>query len=440
MARAAIAAPPFPLLRRRLRCSLGVAVFAAATIGLPWQRLACTGLLAPTSVLASASALGVPPVTLLLASCGDDDMAAISLAGEPSCAASPAALAADLDLWQRQFPQASVGSSRREACRGYRSMGFRHVRKRLIKLWEERRLLIGCYSALSWLRSGQVPGPDGPPKAENVMRDLNYVSERPAGDATDAELREWVSAEYGRSRTRHLAAAASASAADSAVDVGVAATNASCSAAITQLKAFFEWFREHYPYYRGACDTCGKDGRMLGLERPDQVLGDAGATVAEVFVCSACGNRTTLFPRHHRHALPVLQAHRGRCGEYSWVALRLLESLGLHARYVDNHAGHVWVEVCVSGRWVHVDPCEAAVDQPFLYADSWGRTPNHVLAYAAGRTAEGIAAPATVEDVTERYRPSSAGAPSEATRRAVGEAVQGARAQLAAAGAAAQGG
>lgn len=32
---------------------------------------------------------------------------------------------------------------------------------------------------------------------------------------------------------------------------------------------------------------------------------------------------------------------------------------------VDNHAGHAWVEAWVEnrcGRWVHIDPCEAAVD------------------------------------------------------------------------------
>ena len=75
---------------------------------------------------------------------------------------------------------------------------------------------------------------------------------------------------------------------------------------------------------------------------------------------------------------------------------------------VDNHAGHVWAEAGVGGRWVHIDPCEAAVDEPeqnwvmgaslqaarvvaacrvetrkepLLYAVQWGRCPQHVLAY-----------------------------------------------------------
>jgi peptide-N4-(N-acetyl-beta-glucosaminyl)asparagine amidase len=52
----------------------------------------------------------------------------------------------------------------------------------------------------------------------------------------------------------------------------------------------------------------------------------------------------------------------------------------------------VWAEVLLEGAWVHLDPCEAAVDQPLLY-ESWGKKPTFVLAH----THDGI------EDVTHRY-------------------------------------
>lgn len=40
----------------------------------------------------------------------------------------------------------------------------------------------------------------------------------------------------------------------------------------------------------------------------------------------------------------------------------------------------VWAEVLLEGSWVHVDPCEAAVNEPLIY-ESWGKRPTYVLAY-----------------------------------------------------------
>lgn len=34
----------------------------------------------------------------------------------------------------------------------------------------------------------------------------------------------------------------------------------------------------------------------------------------------------------------------------------------------------------LSGEWVHVDPCEAAVDEPLLY-QSWGKNQTFIFAY-----------------------------------------------------------
>ena len=33
-----------------------------------------------------------------------------------------------------------------------------------------------------------------------------------------------------------------------------------------------------------------------------------------------------------------------------------------------------------SGRWVHLDPCEAAVDNPLLY-ENWGKNQTYIVAY-----------------------------------------------------------
>ena len=40
---------------------------------------------------------------------------------------------------------------------------------------------------------------------------------------------------------------------------------------------------------------------------------------------------------------------------------------------VDNHAGHVWAEALLDARWVHIDPCEAAVDDAWNFDDGPSR-------------------------------------------------------------------
>jgi peptide-N4-(N-acetyl-beta-glucosaminyl)asparagine amidase len=52
----------------------------------------------------------------------------------------------------------------------------------------------------------------------------------------------------------------------------------------------------------------------------------------------------------------------------------------------------VWTEVKINKKWIHVDPCEASIDEPLLYND-WGKNQTYIFAYTEK----------TVEDVTEKY-------------------------------------
>ena len=46
------------------------------------------------------------------------------------------------------------------------------------------------------------------------------------------------------------------------------------------------------------------------------------------------------------------------------------------------------------GRWVHIDPCEAAVDEPLIY-QSWGKNITYITAYDFNR--------AVAQDITALY-------------------------------------
>jgi hypothetical protein len=117
----------------------------------------------------------------------------------------------------------------------------------------------------------------------------------------------------------------------------------------------------------------------------ERQCGDASRT--ELYRCRSCLSYTR-FPRYN-NAMSVIETKRGRCGEYSMLLYRMLRILGYHEiRWVVDWSDHVWVEVYLrvnadddnSGRWVHLDPCEAAVDNPLLY-ESWGKNQTYIVAY-----------------------------------------------------------
>ena len=53
----------------------------------------------------------------------------------------------------------------------------------------------------------------------------------------------------------------------------------------------------------------------------------------------------------------------------------------------------MWDEVLVDDNWIHLDPCEAAVDEPLIY-EGWGKNQTYIFAFSRN---------GTIEDVTAKY-------------------------------------
>lgn len=211
------------------------------------------------------------------------------------------------------------------------------------------------------------------------------------------------------------------------------------------LQHFLIWFKNRFPYYYDRCNSCGfsvkesaavetasnnncnetlKSNRsleeqlesntekinspFLGYIHPneDEVF-HGKASRAELYCCPNC-NSYTRFPRYNS-AQNILNSDKGRCGEYSMLLYKFLQALGYQdfIRWVVDWSDHVWVEIDLelnyngSSSFTHLDPCEAAVDEPYLY-QGWGKTQTYIIAFRAPTTAA-AKNHSLIEDVTKTY-------------------------------------
>jgi len=98
----------------------------------------------------------------------------------------------------------------------------------------------------------------------------------------------------------------------------------------------------------------------------------------------------------HNDPKEILAYSRGRCGEFSIMFTALCLAHDYRARLVLDMSDHVWTEVWDSDekRWVHVDPSERRIDDPFMYERDWKKTLREVYAFENGK----------VQDVTRNYK------------------------------------
>lgn len=219
---------------------------------------------------------------------------------------------------------------------------------------------------------------------------------------------------------------------------------------LVKLKHFLEWFRSEFPYFYDRCGSCGASIKedtataaaaapkiidevkknvaeakveaieaekeetehqtFVGYMYPDKSELQGKASRTELYQCHVC-NDFTRFPRFNS-ATHVMTHRRGRCGEYSMLLYRFLRALQHESRWVVDWADHVWAEILLPGsnstpRWVHLDPCEAAIDENFIYED-WGKKQTFIIGFYLPPTTSTQSAATTksfsmIEDITQFY-------------------------------------
>ncbi|KAN0007220.1 hypothetical protein ACTFIU_000414 [Dictyostelium citrinum] len=156
-----------------------------------------------------------------------------------------------------------------------------------------------------------------------------------------------------------------------------------------------DWFKNEYFTWTNSPECsdmkCGTPSTSaVGSDRPTFEEQLHQVSIVEVYRCQS--GHVTRFPRYNS-VEKLLSTKCGRCGEWANAFTLFSIALGFTTRYILDFTDHVWNEVFIDGKWIHVDSCEATYDSPLTYEGGWGKQLSYVFAFEFNG----------IYDVTSRY-------------------------------------
>lgn len=187
------------------------------------------------------------------------------------------------------------------------------------------------------------------------------------------------------------------------------------------VKEVLRWFKEDFFKWvnKDPCPFCNNDNQdklqLTSCEPANQQERNEGdASNTEIYKCLQC-NKSHRFPRYNNPKM-LLRTRKGRCGEYANCFYLILRSLSVSpVRYIWNREDHLWTEYYSTNfeKWIHLDSCENAYNEPLLYCNNWGKK----MSYVFGVSTTGFA------DLSNKYIDQRGNKDKQLPRNAVDEKV-----------------